>query len=414
MRNGLRVVAVMLWLGCFLGLSVSASAQSATSSLRGTITDSKGLVVAGATATLTNGATGFSRTTTTNDQGVYQFLEVPPADYVLTVTAAGFATTKRENVLLQVSTPATVNLTLQVQGGSVIVDVSGEAPMVNTVDATLGNNFNARQLTDLPSEGRDPVAILSLQPGVTYIGNTTNDQQMSDSRGGAVNGARSDQTNITLDGLDDNDQLEGFAFEGAMRTTLDSLQEFRVTTGNYNAGSGRSSGAQVNLVTKSGTNKIHGSVYEVYRPSFDVANDWFNKQSELANNEPNVPGFILRNTFGATIGGPIKKDRLFFFMAYEGQRTSDATQQTREIPTPSLTQGELKYLCTPYDASATPAPTGDINCQTSNPQINVVPGGTNFPGFNVATLMPGQVAALDQAARFSGGPREILVFEPTI
>ena len=212
MRNGFRVVTVMLWLGCFLGLSVSAFAQSATSSLRGTIADSKGLVVAGATATLTNGATGFSRSTTTNDQGVYQFLEVPPAGYVLTVTAAGFATTKRENVVLEVSTPATVNLTLQVQGGSVIVDVTGEAPMVNTVDASLGNTFNARQLTDLPSEGRDPVTILSLQPGVTYIGNTTNDQQMSDSRGGAVNGARSDQTNITLDGLDDNDQLEGFAF----------------------------------------------------------------------------------------------------------------------------------------------------------------------------------------------------------
>ena len=117
--------------------------------------------------------------------------------------------------------------------------------MVNTTDATLGNNFNARQLTDLPSEGRDPVAILSLQPGVTYIGNTTNIQQNSDSRGGAVNGARSDQSNITLDGLDDNDQLEGYAFEGAMRATLDSLQEFRVTTGNYDADSGRSSGAQV-------------------------------------------------------------------------------------------------------------------------------------------------------------------------
>jgi hypothetical protein len=393
MRNGFRVVTVMLWLGCLLGLSVSASAQSATSSLRGTITDSKGLVVAGATATLTNGATGFSRSTTTNDQGVYQFLEVPPADYVLTVTAAGFATTKRENVLLQVSSPATVNLTLQVQGGSVIVDVSGEAPMVNTVDASLGNNFNARQLTDLPSEGRDPVAILSLQPGVTYIGNTTNDQQMSDSRGGAVNGARSDQTNITLDGLDDNDQLEGFAFEGAMRTTLDSLQEFRVTTGNYDAGSGRSSGAQVNLVTKSGTNKIHGSIYEVYRPSFDVANDWFNKQSELANNQPNVPGFILRNTFGATIGGPIKKDRLFFFMAYEGQRTSDATQVTREIPTPSLIQGYLRYLCDPGS---------DPNCKTTNSTINVVPGGNAFAGFNIATLSPDQVAALDQGCMGNG------------
>jgi hypothetical protein len=185
-------------------------------------------------------------------------------------------------VVLQVSTPATVNLTLQVQGGSVIVDVSGEAPMVNTVDATLGNTFNARQLTDLPSEGRDPASILSLQPGVVYIGKTTDTQQDNDSRGGAVNGARSDQTNITLDGLDDNDQLKGYAFEGAMRATLDSLEEFRVVTSNYDAASGRSSGAQVNLVTKSGTNSIPWLVLRVL-PSlnFDVANDWFNKQCRV-------------------------------------------------------------------------------------------------------------------------------------
>ena len=170
MRSGLRLLAALM--GCFLALGTLASAQSATTSLRGTISDAKGLVVSGATVTLSNAATGFSRTTNTDDQGTYQFLEVPPANYVLTVASQGFATTKRENVLLQVSSPATMNFALQVQGGSVIVDVSGEAPQVNTQDATLGNNFNARQLTDLPSEGRDPVAILSLQPGVTYIGKT--------------------------------------------------------------------------------------------------------------------------------------------------------------------------------------------------------------------------------------------------
>jgi len=141
--------------------------------------------------------------------------------------------------------------------------------MVNTQDATLGNNFDSRQLTDLPSEGRDPVSILSLQPGVVYIGNQVN--RDDDSRSGSVNGARSDQTNVTLDGLDDNDQLNGYAFTGAMRATLDSLQEFRVTTSNYDAASGRSSGAQVNLVTKSGTNNFHGSVYEYHRPTIGVA-----------------------------------------------------------------------------------------------------------------------------------------------
>jgi hypothetical protein len=373
----------------FLALGTQAFAQSATTSLRGTISDAKGAVVAGATVILNNQATGFSRTAKTDDQGSYQFLEVAPASYIMTVTAAGFATTRRENVVLQVSSPATLNLALQVQGSSVIVEVTGEAPMVNTQDATLGNNFTSRQLTDLPSEGRDPAAILSLQPGVVYIGKTTNEHQDNDSRGGAVNGARSDQTNITLDGLDDNDQLKGYAFEGAMRATLDSLQEFRVTTGNYDAASGRSSGAQVNLVTKSGTNAIHGSVYEYHRPTFDVANDWFNKKSQLQAGLHNRPPHILRNTFGGTIGGPIKKDRLFFFAAYEGQRTADQVQSTRIIPTQSLDQGFIKYLCNP---------SSDPNCTLGSPNANgvTVQNISTYAPDYVATLTPAQIASLDQ------------------
>src|SRR5437773_1230448 len=196
--------------------------------------------------------------TKTGSDGVYQFPQVPPATYTLTVVAAGFGTLKRDNVTLQVSLPATVDISMEVKGRSEVVEVTGEATLVNTTDATQGNVFGAEQIQNLPAEGRDPVSILSLQPGVVYLGNQVD--QTSDSRGGSVNGARSDQTNVTLDGLDDNDQLNGFAFQGAMRATLDSLQEFRVTTSNYDAASGRSSGAQVNLVTKSGTNNFHGSV----------------------------------------------------------------------------------------------------------------------------------------------------------
>ncbi len=380
----------------FLALSTLLIAQSATTSLRGVISDAKGAVIAGATVTLSNQSTGFSRTVTSNDQGSYQFLEVPPSTYVLTVASQGFSTIKRENVVLQVSSPATLNITVQVAASSVVVDVSGEAPMVNTQDATLGNNFNARQLTDLPSEGRDPVSILSLQPGVTYIGNKVD--QNNDSRGGAINGARSDQTNVTLDGLDDNDQLEGYAFQGAMRATLDSLQEFRVTTSNYDASSGRSSGAQVNLVTKSGTNSFHGSLYEYHRPTFDVANDYFNKASQISQGLPNRPQHILRNTFGGTIGGPIKKDRLFFFMAYEGQRTADQEEVTRIVPTTSLVAGQVKYLCNPDQTVSTPDP----NCTTTNPNVSVVPGGSAFPGSDIVTLTAGQLASLDQGCSGNG------------
>ncbi len=397
MRSGSWLVAAAL--SFFLALSNLAFCQSATTSLHGTISDAKGAVVTGAIVTLNNPATGLTRTAKTDDQGSYQFLEVPPATYNMTVTAAGFATTKRENVVLQVSSPATVNMALQVQGGSIIVDVSAEAPMVNTTDATLGNNFNARQLIDLPSEGRDPAAILSLQPGVAYIGKTTDAQQDNDSRGGAVNGARSDQTNITLDGLDDNDQLKGYAFEGAMRATLESLQEFRVTTSNYDAASGRSSGAQVNLVTKSGTNAFHGSLYEYHRPTFDVANDYFNKSSQLSQGLPNRPQHILRNTFGGTIGGPIIKDRLFFFAAYEGQRTADQVQTNRIVPTPSLTAGNLTYLCNTSDPNCV---AGNTSTDATGNQLFSVASNPQFAPDLVATLTPTGVASLDQGCSANG------------
>jgi hypothetical protein len=401
MRSLLCFVATLI--SALLVCGAHAFAQSATTSLRGTISDAKGAVVTGATVTLDHPATGFSRTVKTDDQGTYQFLQVPPASYVMTVSAAGFATVKRENVVLQVSSPATLNLTLQVQAGSVIVDVTGEAPVVNTTDATLGNNFNARQLVDLPSEGRDPAAILSLQPGVVFIGPAANQgiipaQQDNDSRGGAVNGARSDQSNITLDGLDDNDQLEGYAFRGAMRATLDSLQEFRVTTSNYDAASGRSSGAQVNLVTKSGTNNFHGSVYEYHRPTFDVANDWFNKQSELIEGVPNRPPHILRNTFGGTIGGPIKKDQLFFFAAYEGQRTADQVQTNKVIPTQSMVAGELKYLCNPSDPNCFDGNSKSVGGQ----QYYSVASNAQFAPDLVATLYPAGITSLDRGCAVNG------------
>ena len=396
MRSALLKTALII---SFVAATIFGLAQSATTSLRGTVSDPKGAVLTGATVTLSNQATGYNRIVKTDDQGAYQFLEVPPSTYVLTVNASGFATLKRDNVVLQVSSPATLNVGMQVKGSSEIVDVSGEAPVVNTQDATLGNNFNARQLTDLPSEGRDPASILSLQPGVVYIGRKTDLEQDDDSRGGAVNGARSDQTNITLDGLDDNDQLKGYAFEGAMRATLDSLQEFRVTTSNYDAASGRSSGAQVNLVTKSGTNAFHGSLYEYHRPTFDVANDYFNKASQISQGLPNRPPHILRNTFGGTFGGPIQKDRLFFFMAFEGQHTADQVQTTRIVPTPSLVAGQVKYLCNPSDPNCFD---GNVETDGSGNQLFSVASNAQFAPNLVATLTPAGLASLDQGCSANG------------
>src|SRR5271165_87073 len=217
MHRSVRHFAVLL--GSLL-LSSFLAAQS-TTSLRGIISDAKGAVLPGAAVKIYDARTGFTRTVTSGGDGVYQFLQIPPATYLVTVSAPGFTAIKHENVTLLVSTPATLNFTMQVEGASVKVEVSSEAPLVNTQDASIGNAFDERQLIRLPSEGRDPVSILSLQPGVTFIGGDKQIDQSNDSRGGSVSGARSDQTNITLDGLDDNDQLLGFAFQGALRATLD-------------------------------------------------------------------------------------------------------------------------------------------------------------------------------------------------
>jgi hypothetical protein len=366
-----------------LTFSVGVLAQSSTSSLRGTISDPQGAVLTGAAVTLANASTGFSQSTKTDSSGVYQFLQVLPGTYSLTVAMPGFATLKQENLQLLVNVPTTANITMRLKTEIATIEVQSATVQVNTQDATLGNAFGTSQIAGLPFEGRDPTQILSLQPGVTYVG--TQVDQNQDSRGGSVNGARSDQTNITLDGIDDNDQVKGYAFKGALRSTLDSLQEFRVTTTSANADEGRSSGAQVALITKSGTNSFHGSLYEYNRNNVGYANDWFIKQAELQSGQPNKAGQLIRNTFGAAFGGPIRKDRAFFFLAYEGQRTRENQPTTREVPSEDLKNGTVTYqtcalpppdpshpsICAPNDPLTTftlhaPDIVGmDPNCSTS-------------------------------------------------
>ena len=241
MRFCLRTVVVTFVSLFTLGTLVFG--QSANTSLRGTVTDPKGAVVFGCDGNPRECVYRvFAHREICCMTVSISFLKSPPATYVLTVTVAGFATIKQDNVTLQVQ-PATLDMTLQVAGTTEVVEVSGAAPLVNATDASQGNVFNSIQLTSLPSEGRDPVSILSLQPGVTFLGNSTNFDNtkpnlVADSRVGSVAGARSDQTNVTVDGLDNNDQVNGYAFQGALRVPLDSIQEFRVTTTNSNADSG--------------------------------------------------------------------------------------------------------------------------------------------------------------------------------
>ena len=320
--------------------AVTLLAQTSTTSVRGTITDPSGALVPGAQISLTNTADNSVTNGASDKSGLFAFPELQPSTYLITVTAPGFATSSKQAQLL-VNQPATINFQLGMQATQTI-NVSAEAQTLNKTDASIGSALDNQVLQALPTEGRNVPDLLSLQPGVLYLGRGVSKD--SDSRTGAVAGARSDQGNVTLDGLDDNDQTQGYAFTGVLRSTIDSTDEFRVATVNSDAQSGRSSGAQVSLVTKSGTNSFHGDAFEYYRPSFTVANNWFNKQSQLADGLPNVPGKLIRNTFGGAVGGPIFKDKLFFFFNYEGQRSAENTQVTRTVPTDSYRAGMLTYL----------------------------------------------------------------------
>ena len=384
--------AVTRLFGYLIAMSTLALAQSGTTSLRGTVTDSSMAAVSGAKVTLASPERGFARTVTTNSTGNYEFLQLQPGTYELKVEMSGFRNAEQRQIQLLVDTPATVNIKLEVGAASETVEVTGEAPVINTTDASVGNAFSEAQVKSLPMEGRNVPDLLSLQAGVAYIGNRTDIDKTVDTRSGAVNGARSDQSNITLDGVDVNDNAAGDAFASVLPITPDSVQEFRVTTSNYNADEGRSSGAQVSLITKSGTNSFHGALYEYHRNTVTSANDYFVKQSQLASGQPNEAPKLIRNIFGAAVGGPIIKNRLFFFANYEGARQREENSALRVVPTDALRDGVMMYQCN--DASACPA----SNVQGVSQQTYAVP--TGFFG-----LSPNNLITMDPVTQASNWQR---------
>ncbi len=319
--------------------SLHANAQSA--SLQGMVTDPSGAAVPEASVTLKNAETDSQRIILTGAQGHYLFVQVPPGKYSLTVEKPGFAVTNKTGLVLQVNTPASLDLQLELGKTSGVVNVTSEAPSLNTTDASVGNAFTQNQIRQLPLETRNVVELLSLQPGVTPTGE--------------VLGSRRDQNNVTLDGVDVNDNQDSgisasttngqgsnangansvSGFNSVLPIPLDSVQEFRVTVAGQGADEGRSSGGQVVLVTKSGTNQFHGSAYEFNRNTLLAANDFFNNRAGIPRQTLN------RNQFGASLGGRIKKDRAFFFLNYERRIDASALSQERAVPSENLKQGLL-------------------------------------------------------------------------
>ena len=333
MRILLGVLALTLALGTGL--------FGQTTAVNGTVTDPSGAVVPNATITLVNIETGLQRDATSDTQGRYTMPQLAPGKYRLTAKSTGFADAIVNNITLDVNEPATVNVVFEKLGStSTTVSVEATGTQINTVDASLGNVVTGHEIEELPSIARNVASFLAFQPGVTMfgtLGQGVGGSSTLDDRSGSVNGGRSDQSNITLDGADVNQQSNRAAFTSVLRVTQDSVEEFRTTTTNGSVDSGRGSGADITLVTKSGTNDIHGSLYEYRRGTETAANSFFNNAAKL----PVAP--LLINTFGGTAGGPVKKNKLFYFINYEGRRDASATSVNQTVPTELMKQGIILY-----------------------------------------------------------------------
>src|SRR5438477_1580083 len=345
-------------------------AQSTGGRIRGTVTDPSGGAVTAAKVVIINQATGAQRDGETGSNGEYIFLEVPVGTYEVQVNQAGFKKYVRKGIVLNLNEVLGLDIVLVVGGSTETVEVTGAPPLVDTTSTQLGAVVGSRAVSELPLAQRDTYQLLELQPGVQ--GQLGVDNVYGSDRAGvvSVNGGRGRDNNFTVNGGDGNDQ---FANLPAIQPSPDSIEEFRVLTNTFDAEYGRNSGAVVNVVTKSGTNELHGNLYEFFR-----------------NQNLNAKGFFdstkldyLQNQFGATLGGPIKKDKTFFFATYEGDRLrKGSSSDTVTVPTTLERTGD--FSATPFSGGVTT----DFFAQTLNSRC-----GLNIP--MPSTQASGQVPYSD-------------------
>jgi len=367
-----------------VGSSLSLWAQASSSgTVVGTVADPSGAVVNGATVTLLDKATNSARTATTNDAGRYIFVNVPPGTYDVTITKQGFATMKAPDVAVKVGTPTTLNSTLQVGGTTVEVEVKAAGTELQTMNATVGNTITGVALDSLPSLNRDIATFVELQPGV--------------SPDGSVAGAVVDQSSFQLDGGNNTNDMDGsmsiytatFAGDptggvsnqsnavaagptGVLPTPSDSVEEFKVNSANQTADFNSSSGAQVQVATRRGTNAFHGSIYDYYLDNKFSANTWDNNLTGTP-----VPNWH-RSRFGFRVGGPMLPKmlggRTYFFFNYEGYRWPNSQTWERIVPSAAMRVGLLTFGGTTYNLNPTP---------TTDPTTGITYAGdagcSNFP-----------------------------------
>jgi Carboxypeptidase regulatory-like domain len=322
-RDAVRAVVVCFFM--LVACTSRVSAQSSTTGgLSGTVTDPSGAVIAGATVTATDIATGQSRQATSDASGLYQISQLAPGNYSVKFSASGFQTAQVPSVTVNVTETAVLDHRLEIGSQTQEVTVSSTAETIQTQNATVGGLVSGTTVTDLPLSTRNYTQVIDLSPGVvanvataTAVGNGTMDIN--------VNGMGSDQNTYMMDGVITTNYGSGGAaqsgsYAGIPIPNPDSIQEFKVQTSQYDAAYGQNPGANVNVVTKSGTNQFHGAAWEFNRNNIFDANDFFYKRSEIGQGLANKPPTVKQNQFGGTLGGPIKKDKLFFFGSYQGTR----------------------------------------------------------------------------------------------
>jgi hypothetical protein len=323
---------------CFAALLFASYAFAQTfASVSGTVTDPSGANVVGATITATNVATGANTVVTTNEAGIYGFGGLQPGNYTFTAEHPGFRKSTINNVTLEVSAVLTVNLKLELGQTTETVEVEASATQVNASNATVGDVVGERKILDLPLVGRSAYGLIGVEAGVVING----------AEGVNINGAQTGAVNYTTDGINTQDNLLNGAFNTNVSNTvsIDRVEEFRIVTSPADAEYGRGS-AQVQMVTRGGSNKFAGSAWEEMRNTDLNANDWFNNQKGTNPNGTLIAprNVLVRNQFGLRFGGPVKKNKTFFNGIWEGDHQNQRLAENSVVFTPSALQGIFRYF----------------------------------------------------------------------
>ena len=342
----------------------AAYSQGTTSRVLGTVQDASGAVVPNATVKLTNEATRITFETRTTSAGTYAVEAVQPGSYELEVAITGFRTFTSHGNEVTIGQPATINVKLEVGAVSDKVEVSGSAELVQTsTSANLGNVIEEKTIKDLPivgTRGRNPLGLVDLQPGVI-------DTQAISGGAVVVFGSRDRAWNFTLDGIDNNESSSGGSDFAPLRTNPDSLEEFRVITSNPSAEYGRSSGAQVAMITKSGGNEFHGSAFEFYRTPRFNANEWQNNFNSVGKRQ------FVQHILGGDVGGPVWKNHTFFFVNVQWLAALNTSSVTETVYTAQARKGIFRYVL------------GGRNAPAGASNASVDANGNLLPGVNVGS-----------------------------